>query len=47
MVSYSAVVIAMEVVRVCWFARRSRGNTAWFREKYVYNFIDGDIGQAS
>jgi hypothetical protein len=32
----SVVVMSLEVLKACWFTRRSRGTMRWLQEKYMY-----------
>ena len=31
-----AVVMSMEVLKACWFTRRSKGSVSWLQQKYSY-----------
>lgn len=31
-----AVIMSMEVIKACWFTRRSRGSVTWLQQKYSY-----------
>ena len=46
-VKNSATIISMEVLKACWFTRRSRGSVTWLQEKYIYEAIPAKIDLAS
>ena len=46
-VKNSATIISMEVLKACWFIRRSRGSVTWLQEKYIYEALPGKIDMAS
>lgn len=46
-VKNSATVISMEVLKACWFTRKSKGNSSWLKEKYMYEAMDDKIDLAS
>lgn len=46
-VKNAGTVIAMEVLRACWFTRKSKGNISWLKEKYMYEAMDEKIDLAS
>ena len=31
-----AVIMSMEVLKACWFTRRSKGSVSWLQQKYTY-----------
>lgn len=33
----SVIIMSLEVLRACWFTRRTRGNMRWLQEKYMYD----------
>jgi hypothetical protein len=40
----TAVIMSLEILRACWFTRRSRGSVTWLQEKYMYDaFVEMDI----
>jgi hypothetical protein len=43
-----AMIISLEVVKACWFTRKSKGSVSWLQEKYMYeSALDGGIDLAS
>jgi hypothetical protein len=46
-VKNSATIISMEVLKACWFTRKSKGSVSWLKEKYIYQAIGGEIDMAS
>ena len=45
-VQNSAVIVSMEVLKACWFTRKSRGNISWLKEKYIYQAMPNEIDMA-
>jgi hypothetical protein len=46
----TATIISMEVLKACWFTRKSKGSVCWLSEKYIYNamqFSPEEINLAS
>jgi hypothetical protein len=43
----AAVIISMEILKACWFTRRTRGSVSWLQEKYMYEVLQQDISLAS
>lgn len=35
----TATIFSMEVLKACWFTRKSKGSVSWLSEKYIYNAI--------
>ena len=42
-----ATIISMEVLKACWFTRKSNGAVSWLKEKYIYHAIPAEIDLAS
>jgi len=34
--NHKAVIMSMEVLKACWFTRRSKGSVTWLQQKYTY-----------
>jgi hypothetical protein len=43
----TAVIISMEILKACWFTRRSKGSVSWLQEKYMYEILEEDMNIAS
>ena len=43
----TATVVSMEVLKACWFTRKSKGSVSWLTEKYIYNARGEEIDLAS
>jgi hypothetical protein len=35
----TAIIMSLEILRACWFTRRSRGSVTWLQEKYMYDAL--------
>lgn len=35
-VKTSAKVVSLNITKACWFVRKTKGSTAWLRQKYIY-----------
>jgi hypothetical protein len=35
-VKTSSKVVSLSITKACWFVRKSKGSTAWLRQKYIY-----------
>ena len=33
-------ILAVQIERICWFVRRSRGNVSWLQQKYLFETVD-------
>jgi hypothetical protein len=43
----AAIIISMEILKACWFTRRSRGSVSWLQEKYMYDVLEQEMPLAS
>lgn len=43
----TATIVSMEVLKACWFTRKSKGSVSWLTEKYIYHAIGEEIDLAS
>jgi len=43
----SAVIMSMEVLKACWFTRRSKGSVSWLQQKYTYEALSNNLDLAS
>jgi hypothetical protein len=43
----AAAIVSMEVLRACWFTRKSRGSVTWLQEKYMYEAMQQKLEKAS
>jgi hypothetical protein len=43
----AAAIVSMEVLRACWFTRKSRGSVTWLQEKYMYEAMQQKMDKAS
>ena len=34
-------ILAVQIERICWFVRRSRGNVSWLQQKYLFETAVG------
>lgn len=43
----TAAIVSMEILRACWFTRRSKGSVTWLQEKYMYEAMQQKMDIAS
>jgi hypothetical protein len=43
----ASVIISMEILKACWFTRRTKGSVSWLEQKYMYEVLQEDILLAS
>lgn len=43
----TAVIMSMEILKACWFTRRSKGSVSWLQQKYSYEALSSDLDLAS
>ena len=46
-VKTSSKVVSLSITKACWFVRKSKGSTAWLRQKYIYENPERRIDIAS
>jgi hypothetical protein len=47
-VDANASIIRFNILKACWFVRKSKGSLSWLQEKHVYNLMpQDDLGLAS
>jgi hypothetical protein len=43
----SALIMSMEVLKACWFTRKSKGSVTWLQQKYSYEAVSPGLDMAS
>jgi hypothetical protein len=43
----TALIMSMEVLKACWFTRKSKGSVSWLQQKYSYEAISEKLDMAS